>query len=395
MRPRNHFAPAKNWMNDPNGMVYYKGKYHLFFQYSPESDIWKDISWGHAVSSDLVHWEELPIALLADEAGLIFSGSAVVDYKNTSGFGTLENPPMVAIYTNVVNDIQSQALAFSLDEGLTWEKYSGNPVLDLGLKDFRDPKVSWHEESQSWIMALALPDLHKIAFYTSPDLKQWEKLSEFGPAAATGGVWECPDLFALATSTGERKWLLIVSLNPGGPQGGSATQYFIGDFDGRTFTADDLEERWIDYGKDFYAAVTFDGVPDGERILIGWCNNWDYARDIPALPYRGEMALPRKLTLEGRTLISRPAIELKSSLITVDFENEYTTAHGVAISRVDGSLILDRSKSSIDGKRYSTVLPSSMEQGSLKLEIYEDIHSVEIFINGGAMVLTYLNFVEG
>ena len=382
-------------MNDPNGLVYYKGKYHLFFQYSPESDLWKDISWGHATSTDLLNWEEHPIAILADERGLIFSGSAVVDYKNTTGFGTLENPAMVAMYTNVKDDIQSQALAYSLDEGLTWTKYEGNPVLDLGLKDFRDPKVAWFEEFNSWIMVLALADVHKIAFYSSPDLKSWEKLSEFGPMAAAGGVWECPDLFPLITPEGERKWVLIVSLNPGGPLGGSGTQYFIGDFDGKSFTVEDPERmtpKWIDYGKDFYAAVTFNDAPDG-RILIGWCSNWEYANSTPALPYRGEMAIPRKLTLNSAgTLLSTPAIDAGESSISIDFNGSFTTPGGIVITRRNGELLVDRTVSSIDPGVFAAPLPEALHNGDIAMEIIEDIHSVEIFIAGGEVVLTFVNF---
>ena len=382
-------------MNDPNGLIYYKGKYHLFFQYSPESDLWKDISWGHATSIDLIHWQEHPIAILADGDGLIFSGSAVVDFQNSSGLGSLENPPMVAIYTNVKDDIQSQALAYSLDEGMSWIKYAGNSVLDLGLKDFRDPKVAWSEEFNTWIMVLALPDVHKIAFYSSSNLKEWEKLSEFGPMAATGGVWECPDLFTLVTPEGLRKWVLIVSLNPGGPLGGSGTQYFVGDFDGRTFTVDDPDReiaKWIDYGKDFYAAVTFNDAPDG-RILLGWCSNWEYANSIPALPYRGEMAIPRRLAIRSNgTVTSKPAIDLAEALISVEVTDRYTSAGGIVLSRRNGEFLVDRSASTIDPGIFAAPLPPELHEGALALEIIEDIHSIEIFIAGGAFALTFLNF---
>ena len=382
-------------MNDPNGLIYYKGKYHLFFQYSPDSDLWKDISWGHATSSNLLDWEEHAIAILADESGFIFSGSAVVDYKNITGFGSLENPAMVAMYTSVTNDIQSQALAFSLDEGMTWRKYEGNPVLDLGLKDFRDPNVAWFEEFNAWIMVLALADVHKIAFYSSPDLKSWKKLSEFGPMAAIGGVWECPDLFPLLTPEGLRKWVLIVSLNPGGPLGGSGTQYFIGDFDGTSFIVDDPERTtplWIDYGKDFYAAVTFNDSPS-ERTLIGWCSNWEYANSVPALPYRGEMAIPRNLSLASDGKIhSTPAIDVGSAAVTVELADIFITPGGVTISQRDGELLVDRSKSTIDPGVFAAPLPAHLHGRNISLTIIEDIHSIEIFVEGGELVLTFLNY---
>jgi fructan beta-fructosidase len=252
-RPQFHFTPPAMWMNDPNGMVYYQGEYHLFYQHYPDSTVWGPMHWGHAVSRDIVHWEHLPIALFPDTLGMIFSGSAVIDTQNTSGFGTQENPPMVAIFTYHHmegeragrDDFQTQGIAFSLDKGRSWTKYEGNPVLaNSGIKDFRDPKVMWHEEAGKWIMSLAVYD--HIRFYSSANLKDWQLESSFGEGVgAHGGVWECPDLFKLPVNeTNEEKWVLLVSINPGGPNGGSATQYFIGDFDGRQFRLDPrFEER--------------------------------------------------------------------------------------------------------------------------------------------------------
>ncbi|MDQ0716826.1 fructan beta-fructosidase [Streptomyces luteogriseus] len=242
-RPQFHFTPKKNWMNDPNGLVYYKGEYHLFYQYNPNGNSWGDMSWGHAVSTDLVHWKELPLALSHDDEEMVFSGSAVVDWNNTTGFGTRKNPPMVAIYTGLDKDtgIQAQSLAYSTDRGRTWTKYQGNPVIDIGSKEFRDPKVQWYEPTKSWLMTVSLSTEHKVRFYSSKNLKDWHLLSEFGPAGATGGVWECPDLFPLAVD-GDKdniKWVLVVNINPGGIAGGSAAQYFLGDFDGKKFTAED------------------------------------------------------------------------------------------------------------------------------------------------------------
>ncbi|MFF4625989.1 GH32 C-terminal domain-containing protein [Streptomyces griseorubiginosus] len=242
-RPQFHFTPAQNWMNDPNGLIYYKGRYHLFFQYNPSGDTWGNMSWGHAVSTDLVHWKELPVAIPQDADEMVFSGSVVLDRNNTTGFGTAKNPPLVAVYTSLVksNGVQRQSLAYSTDGGTTWTKYSGNPVLDLGSTEFRDPKVFWYAPTRSWLMAVALSDQHKISFYSSADLKHWSHLSDFGPAGATGGVWECPDLFPLPVDGDAKKtkWVLAVNLNPGAIAGGSGAQYFVGDFDGTKFTADD------------------------------------------------------------------------------------------------------------------------------------------------------------
>jgi levanase len=242
-RPQFHFTPEKNWMNDPNGLVYYKGEYHLFYQYNPGGNSWGDMSWGHAVSEDLVHWKQLPLALSYDDQEMVFSGSAVVDWDNTTGFGSETNPPMVAVYTSYdkATGKQAQALAYSTDRGRTWTKYQGNPVIDIGSTDFRDPKVQWYAPTRSWLMTVSLSTGHKVRFYSSKNLKDWTLLSDFGPSGATGGVWECPDLFPLAVDGDKKKikWVLVVNVNPGGIAGGSAAQYFIGDFDGTRFTAED------------------------------------------------------------------------------------------------------------------------------------------------------------
>jgi sucrose-6-phosphate hydrolase SacC (GH32 family) len=239
-RPQFHFTPEQNWMNDPNGMLYFEGEYHLFYQYNPFGNKWGHMSWGHAVSPDLVHWEHLPLAIPEKDGIMIFSGSAVVDAKNTSGFGKDGKPPLVAIYTGHREKRQDQRIAFSNDRGRTWTQYEGNPVLDLKMADFRDPKVSWHEPTQRWVMVVALSTERKVHFYSSPDLKKWEFAGEFGPAGSTVGIWECPDLFPLEVE-GERgvtKWALIVNVNPGGPAGGTACQYFVGSFDGKTFVVE-------------------------------------------------------------------------------------------------------------------------------------------------------------
>jgi len=258
-------------MNDPNGMVYYEGEYHLFYQYHPHSTVWGPMHWGHAISKDLVRWEHYPIALYPDSLGLIFSGGAVVDWKNTSGFGTVENSPLVAFFTYHLmegeksgrDDFQTQGIAYSLDKGRTWEKYYGNPVIkNPGIRDFRDPKVFWYEPSQHWVLILVAGDRSMI--YTSSDLKQWDLASEFGnDQGASGEVWECPDLFELPIeATEQSKWVMIISINPGGPNGGSATRYFVGDFDGKNFTNDNPDDHvlWLDYGNRIYYQMGFESI---------------------------------------------------------------------------------------------------------------------------------------
>ena len=334
-RPQFHFSPAANWMNDPNGMVYYAGEYHLFFQYYPDSTVWGPMHWGHAVSKDLVHWEELPIALYPDSLGYIFSGSAVVDSRNTSGFGVGGVPPMIAIFThhNPIgadagdDDFQYQSIAYSIDKGRSWTKYEGNPVVpNPGIRDFRDPKVIWDNERSQWVMVLAAQD--HVKFYSSKDLKQWSHLSDFGKDAGShAGVWECPDLFPLADpNSGETVWVLLLSINPGGPNGGSATQYFIGQFNGTEFelgkgfmSSDEPETAvWLDYGRDNYAGVTWSDIPsdDGRRIFIGWMSNWDYAQEVPTLKWRSAMTLPRELSLTEVEVATGSAYRLRSTPIS-------------------------------------------------------------------------------
>ncbi|MGZ3922530.1 MAG: glycoside hydrolase family 32 protein [Flavisolibacter sp.] len=320
-RPQVHFSPKEHWMNDPNGMVYYKGTYHLFFQYYPEGTVWGPMHWGHATSKDLIHWQEQPIALYPDSLGYIFSGSAVLDVNNTSGFGKKGQAPLVAIFTHHepkgaragANNYQTQSIAYSLDEGKTWTKYEGNPVLkNPGSKDFRDPKVSWFEPQKKWIMILATHD--RVTFYSSKNLKEWTKESEFGEKlGAHGGVWECPDLFPLSYN-GQQHWILVANLNPGGPNGGSATQYFVGQFDGKTFLPYQTDTHWADYGPDEYAGVTWSNT--GRRtIFLGWMSNWQYARVVPTIKWRSAMTIPRDLSLEkvgdSYYLASKPVPELK------------------------------------------------------------------------------------
>ncbi|WP_239585194.1 glycoside hydrolase family 32 protein [Amphibacillus cookii] len=304
-RPKIHFAPEKNWMNDPNGMVFFNGIYHLFFQYNPNDSVWGPMHWGHAISKDMIHWEEQAIALFPDELGMIFSGSIVIDWHNTSGFFE-DQPGMVAIFTHHLDQPsgppkQYQSLAYSKDEGKSWVSYTGNPVLKHPDKvDFRDPKVFWYEKMKRWVMILATGQT--VMIYTSINLIDWQFKSEFGEGKGyQEGVWECPDLFELQIEgTNKTKWVMLVSVgdNPD-KQEGSKTQYFIGDFDGAIFTPQDDHLRWLDYGKDNYAGVSFSDIPkaDGRRIYMGWMSNWRYANQVPTGEWRGQMTLPRKLSL--------------------------------------------------------------------------------------------------
>lgn len=441
-RPQFHFSPKDNWMNDPNGMVYHKGIYHLFFQYYPEDIVWGPMHWGHATSKDLVFWEHQPIKLFPDENGYIFSGSAVVDHKNTSGLGSAENPPLVAIFTyhdpigekEERIDFQTQGIAFSLDNGKSWTKYKNNPVLmNPGIADFRDPKVFWHKETKKWIMALAVKD--HAEFYASPDLINWSKLSEFGKiSGAHGGVWECPDLFPLVVEGSDiLKWVLIISINPGGPNAGSATQYFVGDFDGKTFAADHSDIKWMDYGSDNYAGVTYSNVPDGKKILIGWMSNWNYAQKTPTKEWRSAMTLPRELSLireqDQYWLRSMPienfdklsknirqiaSLDLESTYKLVDqqiqqsdikfntslsenlslkFHNDIDEELVFSIDAQTNQIILDRRKS---GKTDFSdnfadkihTLPFSDLEKKVDARIIIDRSSIEIFVDEGKYVLT-------
>ncbi|MCP5396047.1 MAG: glycoside hydrolase family 32 protein [Sphingomonadaceae bacterium] len=329
-RPLWHYSPPSGWMNDPNGMVWQDGEYHLYYQYYPDDTVWGPMHWAHAVSPDMVNWETLPIALAPDEQGYIFSGSAVVDKANTAGFGA---DALVAIYTihdpvrgeAGTQDHESQGIAVSTDKGRSFTKYAGNPVLPNPGKtqDFRDPSVFWDEARGRWVMALSVHD--HVNFYASANLKEWTLLSSFGEGiGAQGGVWECPNLFPIALEgTGEQRWVLIQNLNPGGPQGGSGTQYFVGWFDGESFTLDpEFDKRlkrdgavWLDEGVDNYAGVTWNDTPDGRRLFIGWMSNWLYAQKVPTGKWRSAMTAPRELKLhrspDGPELRSRPAPELE------------------------------------------------------------------------------------
>jgi len=432
-RPAIHFSPPSGWMNDPNGMVFHNGEYHLFYQHYPDSTVWGPMHWGHAVSTDMVHWENLPIALYPDSRGYIFSGSAVVDTKNTTGFGSPENPAMVAMFTYHDmagekagrTDYQTQGIAFSTDNGRTWTKYEGNPVIaNPGIRDFRDPKLTWDEARQSWLLTLAVAD--HVEFYRSPDLKQWKKLSEFGKTIGNhGGVWECPDFFPMTGKDGKQKWVLLSSINPGGPQGGSATQYFVGDFDGKTFTSQDTVTRWIDHGADNYAGVTWSGVPasDGRRLFLGWMSNWQYAQVVPTGVWRSAMTLPREIilterngtyeldfspvtetgSLSGESIAADRTTELSQVPARIDVEPKgkpfsltFSNQKGemLVIGYSEGQLYIDRTAAGVHDFHPAFAAVHRMPVGEEEIGsvmVFLDRSSVEVFTDGGR-VMTDLVF---
>ena len=304
-RPIYHHTPAYGWMNDPNGMFYKDGVWNLYFQHNPYGSQWENMTWGHSTSTDLVHWKYEGDAVEPDALGTVFSGSAVVDMENTSGFG---KGAVIALYTSA-GESQTQSLVYSTDNGKTFHKFEGNPVITSNVPDFRDPHMFWNEDIKKWNMILAAGQHMEI--YTSDNLKDWKLESFFGEKYGNhGGVWECPDLMKMKVrGTGKEKWMLICNINPGGPSGGSATQYFIGDFDGHKFTCDSKPEvtKWMDYGKDHYATVSFDNAPNGRRVAIAWMSNWQYANQVPTQQYRSGNSIPRDLGLfeyKGETYCS-------------------------------------------------------------------------------------------
>ena len=294
-RPAYHHTPLWGWMNDPNGMFYKDGEWHLCYQWNPYGSQWENMTWGHSVSKDLIHWDHLPTAIEPDAVGTIFSGSCVVDKNNSAGYG---KDAIIAFYTSAAES-QTQSMAYSTDGGRTFKKYEKNPVVTSGVPDFRDPHLFWHEGTRKWIMPLAVGQ--EMQFYSSANLKDWRYESSFGKEYGNhGGVWECPDLFPLTVrGTGQTKWVLLCNINPGGSFGGSATQYFVGQFDGHKFTCESMPKvtKWMDYGKDHYATVTFDNAPDNRRVAIVWMSNWQYAGAVPTKQFRSANALPRDLGL--------------------------------------------------------------------------------------------------
>lgn len=291
-RPQYHHTPLYGWMNDPNGMFYKDGVWHLYYQYNPYCSLWQNMTWGHSTSKDLIHWQHEPIAIRANALGTIFSGSAVVDHNNTAGFG---KDAVVAMYTSAELMGQSQSLAYSTDNGQTFTNYPGNPIITADIPDFRDPNFFWHAATQRWILTLASGQ--EMRFYSSTDLKNWQYESSFGSGYGShAGVWECPDLMQM-----DGKWVLLCNINPGSPNGGSATQYFIGEFDGHHFTTTQKKEKWLDYGKDHYATVSFSDAPNGRHTVIGWMSNWQYAGQVPTRQFRSANTIARDQGPSART----------------------------------------------------------------------------------------------
>jgi fructan beta-fructosidase len=413
-RPQYHFSPKQNWTNDPNGLVYFEGEYHLFFQYNPFGDKWGHMSWGHAVSRDLIHWQELPVALPEADGVMIFTGSVVIDSANTSGFCLNDKPCMVAVYTGAKPKVQAQYIAYSNDRGRIWTKYARNPVLDLHMEDFRDPNVFWSSDSKCWIMAVSLPNDHKVAFYASPDLKSWDRVSDFGPAGAAGGQWECPDIFQVSVDgdASKSRWVLKVGLNPGGLQGGSGEQYFIGKFDGTRFINDNPADLtlWTDYGKDCYCALTFNNLPASHApTVMGWMSNWQYADKLPTHPWRGQMTIPRELSLktfpEGIRLVQKPVGKFGTQ---VSLNINRTAQAGWKLISKDGAytsigydsarkeIFVDRTHSSVTAFSPDfparTAAPFAAAESPLKFNIFVDNNSVEVFAADGRIVITNLVF---
>ena len=479
-RPAIHFTARDTWLNDPNGLVFHEGLYHLFFQNNPYGNVWGNMSWGHATSRDLLHWTQHPVAIACDETEDIFSGSVVVDHENTSGFGTADAPALVAIYTSAYkaaseqHGTQAQSLAYSNDAGMTWQKYDRNPVLTRDSAHFRDPKVFRYQGGHGacWVMVAVEAQHQKVVFYRSEDLKTWDFLSDFGPMNADQGEWECPDLFPLAVDgdQGNVKWVLIVNVNPGAVAGGSGGQYFVGQFDGARFVPDASSVAapagvsalgdsakataalqqclWLDWGRDCYASVSFSNVPDRRRIVIGWMNNWDYANELPTAPWRSSMTLAREVRLTAANgsarLVQQPVLagpsageeqpaaveqmnagifELQDSVVKLPdtapgsaqiieaeilpgsaelvafhlFANDEGSAGTVlSYNAAAGRLVLDRGRSGNTGfhEKFPSVesAPLVLDDGVLKLQVVVDHCSVEVFAQGGRVVLTDLIF---
>lgn len=459
-RPQYHFSAPKNWINDPNGMIYVNGEYHLFYQYNPFGNVWGHMSWGHAVSKDMIRWQHLPLAIpeINHPGGTvktgIFSGSSVIDKDNQSGLcppGTKDC--MVAIYTSNVTDgdkhlDQHQSLAFSTDKGRTWTQYANNPVLDLDTKEFRDPNVFWYAPQNKWVMATVRATEHRAAFYESKNLKDWTLMSHFGPIGDTSRVWECPSLFQIPVQNeaGKRKWVLFISAGHA-QKGYLGMQYFVGDFDGKTFTVDSDNPKSVapavanvvDWGKDYYAAIPFTDRPASQAkpVMMGWLNDWEYANKIPTSPFKGAFSIPREVSLkrtsDGLILVQTPiagatslrgakterqGVSLTNQTVVLNkaasnvYELEARIRPGTAksvgirlvkngdeetiIRYVDGKLELDRRKSGqVDfSDRFASVeqAPLDVQNGIIKLRIFVDKSIVEVFANEGERVITDLIF---
>ena len=416
-RPAYHHTPLYGWMNDPNGMFYKDGVWHLYYQYNPYGSQWENMTWGHSTSRDLIHWEAEPLAIEPDWLGSIFSGSCV-----TNG------DEVVAMYTSAGHH-QTQSIAFSKDGGRTFTKYAGNPVLTTSdVADFRDPRPFWNEDIKAWNLILAAGQEMRI--YSSKDLKDWKYESSFGKEYGNhSGVWECPDLFEMRNEKGEMrngktaentKWVLICNINPGGPFGGSATQYFVGQFDGHKFTCESMPKvtKWLDYGKDHYATVSFYNAPENRHVVLAWMSNWQYANQVPTKQFRSANSIPRDLGLfrcgeetyvsvvPSKEMLALRGAKVKKPTetceILVDTKNNTeivlsNTKSEQVVMRYDAAkqtFSMDRVNSGDVG--FSEAFPAVTEAptfGTIKqLRIFIDRCSIEVFDAEGKMAMTNLVF---
>ena len=409
-RPAYHHTPQYGWMNDPNGMFYKDGEWHLYYQYNPYGSLWENMTWGHSVSMDLVHWEALPLAIEADALGTIFSGSCVVDKDNTAGFG---KNAVIAFYTSA-GEAQTQSMAYSTDGGRTFNKYGKNPVVTFNAPDFRDPKVFWYDGTNRWIMMLAVGQ--EMQIWSSANLKDWQKESSFGSEYGNhGGVWECPDLLKI-----EDKWVLICNINPGGPFGGSATQYFVGDFDGHKFTCESMPKvtKWLDYGKDHYATVSFSNAPDGRTVVLAWMSNWQYANQVPTRQFRSANSIARDLGLfkdgeetyvsviPSKETLAMRGKKIKNPTDACEIVVDVKGSMELILSNTKGEQVVmkyDAQKQTFAMNRkqsgdisFSEAFPietTAPTHGALKqLRLFIDHSSIEAFAGDGKMAMTNLVF---
>ena len=416
-RPLYHHTPAYGWMNDPNGMFFKDGVWHLYFQHNPYGSQWENMTWGHSTSTDLIHWTFQGDPVQPDAWGAIFSGSSVVDKNDTAGFG--ENA-IVALYTSA-GENQTQSMAYSTDNGKTFTKYDGNPIITSNVPDFRDPHMFWNEDIKKWNMILAAGQQMNI--YSSDNLKDWKFESSFGAEYGShGGVWECPDLMKMKVrGTDKEKWMLVCNINPGGPSGGSATQYFVGDFDGHKFTCESKPEvtKWMDYGKDHYATVTFDNAPNGRHVALAWMSNWQYANQVPTMQYRSANSIPRDLGLfeyKGNTYCSvTPSEEITAARSKKPSKSLSEACEMVVNLKGDATITLSNSKGekvvmtykakdetfsmdrTLSGKTdfssdFAAITTAPVYGKMNKLRIFIDKSSIEVFDNDGKMAMTNLVF---
>lgn len=430
-RPQAHHTPPYGWMNDPNGMFYKDGTWHLYYQHNPYGSQWENMHWRHSTSTDLINWKDEGVALEPDGLGTVFSGSCVVDKENTAGFGP---GAVVAMFTSA-GENQTQSLAYSTDNGKTFTKYAGNPVITSDVPDFRDPHIFWNGQLGKWSLILAAGQ--EMQIYSSADLKQWTKESSFGQGYGNhDGVWECPDLFELPVEGTEKtKWVLVCNINPGGPAGGSATQYFVGSFDGRTFKCESAPSvtKWMDYGKDHYATVSFDNAPDGRRVAMGWMSNWQYANQVPTKQYRAANTIARDLGLyeykgetyvsvkpseenlkaRGKAVLKRSGANRKTfgtggkayemvvglkpsagSVVTLTLSNKEGEQVAMAYDTKAATFTMDRRRSGETA--FSDAFPAvttAPVHGSIdQLRIFVDRSSIEVFDANGRMAMTNIVF---